>query len=158
VGAAARGLHEALGIAYVSEMQAIYDRNEILLRGALGDETFSQIAAEGQAMSLGTAVAYVRALLPVRSPTPDARPPATDDPPFRPLPHVEVGSLSHREREIAGLVGTGRSNRQIADDLALSSRTVETHVHNILGKLGLASRAQIVIWAIEHGLAVTRRT
>jgi non-specific serine/threonine protein kinase len=158
VGAAGRQLHEAIGIADVPEMRAIYERNEALLRRALGDATFSQVEAEGRAMSMEKTIAYVRAILQVPNTTTDTRRPATEGQQFHPLPHVEVGSLSHREREIAGLVGTGRTNRQIADDLALSSRTVETHVHNILGKLGLSSRAQIVIWAIEHGLAVTRPT
>jgi DNA-binding CsgD family transcriptional regulator len=156
VGAAARRLHEGIGIADVPEMRDIYERNELLLRGALGDATFSQLEAEGRAMSLQKTLAYIRSILPAPNATPDAGLPVTDGQPFRPLPHVELESLSRREREIAGLVATGRTNRQIADDLALSSRTVETHVHNILGKLGLSSRAQIVIWAIEHGLAVTR--
>ena len=38
----------------------------------------------------------------------------------------------------------------------LSERTVDTHVHNILGKLDLTSRAQIAVWAVEHGLNATR--
>jgi DNA-binding NarL/FixJ family response regulator len=158
VQGAARHLHEAISVVFLPEIRVISDRTEIVLRGALGDATFSQAEAEGRAMSLQQAVAYVRAILPASNPAPEVRPPATNGQPLRPLPHVEVGSLSHREREIAGLVATGRTNRQIAEDLALSSRTVETHVHNILSKLGLSSRAQIVIWAIEHGLVVTRPT
>ena len=157
VQGAARHLHEAISVVFLPEIRVISDRTEVVLRGALGEAAFSQAAAEGRAMSLEQTVAYVRAILPVPNATPDARLPAPDGQQFRPLPHVEVGSLSRREREIAGLVATGRTNRQIAAELTLSMRTVETHVHNILGKLGLASRAQIVIWAIEHGLAVTRR-
>ena len=49
----------------------------------------------------------------------------------------------------------GRSNRQIAGDLAISPATVERHVANILGKLGFNSRAQIAAWAVGHDLLHT---
>ncbi|HEY7270473.1 MAG TPA: response regulator transcription factor, partial [Dehalococcoidia bacterium] len=58
--------------------------------------------------------------------------------------------LTARERAVTELVAQGKSNRAIADELVLSERTVETHVSNILGKLGFSSRAQIVAWALEH--------
>jgi DNA-binding NarL/FixJ family response regulator len=50
------------------------------------------------------------------------------------------------------LVAAGKSNAAIADDLVLSSRTVETHVTNILAKLGFSSRSQIAAWATERGI------
>jgi DNA-binding NarL/FixJ family response regulator len=53
---------------------------------------------------------------------------------------------------VAALVGRGKSNREIADDLVLSERTVEHHVGNILSKLDLRSRAQVALWAVEKGL------
>jgi DNA-binding CsgD family transcriptional regulator len=62
------------------------------------------------------------------------------------------GGLTAREREVAGLVAQGRSNRDIADELVLGERTIETHVGNILSKLGFTSRAQIAAWAVESGL------
>jgi DNA-binding CsgD family transcriptional regulator len=62
------------------------------------------------------------------------------------------GRLSPREREIAGHVAAGRSNRDIATALVLSERTVETHVQNILLKLEFHSRAQIAVWAVAEGL------
>jgi len=65
----------------------------------------------------------------------------------------ESGGLTERERQVAALVAQGRSNREIAQALVVSERTVETHVGNILGKLAFDSRAQIAAWAARSGLA-----
>lgn len=64
----------------------------------------------------------------------------------------QFGGLTAREREIAALIAQGKSNRQIADELILSERTVENHVGNILSRLGFDSRVQIATWAVEVGL------
>jgi DNA-binding CsgD family transcriptional regulator len=61
--------------------------------------------------------------------------------------------LTPREREIAGLVAQGLTNRQIAEQLIISERTVDAHVANILSKLDFNSRAQIAAWAAKRGLA-----
>ncbi|HEY7942770.1 MAG TPA: helix-turn-helix transcriptional regulator [Candidatus Limnocylindrales bacterium] len=60
--------------------------------------------------------------------------------------------LSSREAEIAGLIASGASNRQIADRLVLSERTVETHVQHVLEKLDFQSRTQVAAWAVEVDL------
>jgi predicted ATPase/DNA-binding CsgD family transcriptional regulator len=62
------------------------------------------------------------------------------------------GGLSKREREVAVLIAQGKSNREIADMLVLSERTIESHVSSILFKLDYTSRTQIATWAIEKGL------
>ena len=62
------------------------------------------------------------------------------------------GGLTEREREVVRLVAQGKSNREIAEALIVTKRTIETHINNILYKLNLTSRAQIVVWAIEKGL------
>ena len=67
--------------------------------------------------------------------------------------HAETeGVLSPRELEVLRLVTTGATNRAIADQLVLSERTVDRHVSNILGKLGVASRAAATAYAFEHRL------
>ncbi|HEX6482672.1 MAG TPA: AAA family ATPase [Ktedonobacteraceae bacterium] len=66
------------------------------------------------------------------------------------------GGLTVREREIAVLIAQEKFNREIADVLVLSERTIETHVSNIMLKLGYTSRKQIANWAIERGLTASR--
>jgi DNA-binding CsgD family transcriptional regulator len=59
--------------------------------------------------------------------------------------------LTRREDQIAALLADGLPNKDIADRLGISQRTAETHVANILNKLGLASRAQVAARFTEHG-------
>jgi DNA-binding CsgD family transcriptional regulator len=63
-----------------------------------------------------------------------------------------LASLTARERDVASLIAEGRPNRAIADQLGLSERTVETHVRNLMTKLGLANRTQIAAWTLRAGL------
>jgi DNA-binding CsgD family transcriptional regulator len=63
------------------------------------------------------------------------------------------GGLTDREAEVLALVAAGRSNREIAEALVLSSKTVARHLSNIFAKLGVASRTQAAAYAFEHGLA-----
>ena len=53
------------------------------------------------------------------------------------------GPLTAREREIAELVAAGSTNREVAEQLVLSTRTIEAHVRNIYGKLGVRSRVEL---------------
>jgi DNA-binding CsgD family transcriptional regulator len=62
------------------------------------------------------------------------------------------GGLTEREREVAAFIAQGKINREIAETLVVGERTIETHVGNILSKLGFTSRRQIAAWAIEKGL------
>jgi len=60
------------------------------------------------------------------------------------------GGLTEREREIAALIAGKRTNRQIAQKLFISERTVERHVSNILLKLNFHTRGQVAEWAGKH--------
>jgi DNA-binding CsgD family transcriptional regulator/tetratricopeptide (TPR) repeat protein len=62
------------------------------------------------------------------------------------------GGLTERERAVMRLVAEGKTNHEIAGTLVVTKRTIETHINNITHKLALTSRAQLVVWAIEHGL------
>ena len=55
-------------------------------------------------------------------------------------------ALTRREREVVKLVTRGLTNRQIAEELVLSERTVENHVSNTLKKLKLSSRSEVAAW------------
>ena len=60
--------------------------------------------------------------------------------------------LSPRERQILTLLAEGRTQRQIADELVISSKTVATHIQHVLSKLGVNTRAQAVSVAFRRGL------
>jgi two-component system response regulator NreC len=78
--------------------------------------------------------------------------PSTESPP----PHTTIESpiepLTPRESEVLTLIAQGYTNRQAADILSISVRTVESHRANIMGKLGLHSRVELVRYAMKHGL------
>ncbi|GAA1982584.1 ATP-binding protein [Amycolatopsis minnesotensis] len=106
------------------------ERDIELVTGALGTEKAAEEFLTGTALSFEDAVRYA-----LRE---DTRP-ATDQ-------VVPVNPLTRRENEIAELVATGMTNREIADRLVIARRTAETHVDHILGKLGFTNRTQIAAW------------
>jgi DNA-binding CsgD family transcriptional regulator len=61
--------------------------------------------------------------------------------------------LSPREQEVLRLIAAGHSNAQIATTLFVSPRTASTHAAHILAKLGLSSRAELIAFAHNQGLA-----
>jgi non-specific serine/threonine protein kinase len=95
----------------------------------------------GPAMSFDRAVEETLARL--------ARSRASSAEPAQTPPHA----LTRRERDVVSLVAVGQTNRQIAESLVLTEGTVENYVQRILGKLGFNTRAQIAVWALEHGFA-----
>lgn len=62
--------------------------------------------------------------------------------------------LTSREREVLQLLAEGKSNRDIADELSISIKTVETHRTNMMTKLGLSSKTELVKYALRKGWAM----
>jgi non-specific serine/threonine protein kinase len=98
------------------------------LRRMLGDERYDAAAQAGAANggSLKTAAKY---LLTGRA---------------------QSGPLTRREQQVAKLVATGSTNKEIATELRISRRTAEVHIDHILRKLNFVSRAQIAAWITEN--------
>lgn len=67
-----------------------------------------------------------------------------------------AGGLTGREQEVLSLLGDGLSNREIAQKIFISEKTVKTHVSNILGKLHLEDRTQAAIYALKHGFVTDK--
>ena len=85
-----------------------------------------------------------RRLMRAVSADPESREPAS-------LPK-EVQGLTEREREVLELIARGWTNREIAESMVISEKTVKTHVSNLLEKLNLEDRTRAAIWALKHGL------
>jgi ATP/maltotriose-dependent transcriptional regulator MalT len=76
----------------------------------------------------------------------------------RPAPRTpgDAHGLSARELEVLRLLATGKTNRVIARELFVSDKTIDRHVSNLFGKLGVSSRAAATAYAYEHGLVQPR--
>jgi len=68
-----------------------------------------------------------------------------------------ISGLTPRELDVLRLVAVGKSNKQIAAELAISERTARTHASRILRKLHLSSRTQAALWAVRKGLVEVER-
>ena len=66
--------------------------------------------------------------------------------------HRPAGSLSEREAQVLRLLAAGKTNREIAETLFISEKTVARHVSNIFDKLGVSSRTGATAWAYQHNL------
>ncbi len=115
-------------------------------RTQLDDATFNVAWNAGRVMTLDQAIEFALAEIKIQD-TQDA--PALSP---RQIAKEKFGGLTAREREIAALIAQGKSNREIANTLVLSERTIEGHVSNILNKLGFNARSQIAAWAVQKGL------
>jgi len=76
--------------------------------------------------------------------------PPQDEKQASPLEELQI--LTEREREVLDWIAHGLSNREIAEKMVISEKTVKTHVSNLLDKLDLEDRTRAAIWALKHGL------
>ena len=65
--------------------------------------------------------------------------------------------LTPREQQVAALVASGRTNRQIGRVLGISEKTAEAHLHHAMSKLDARSRAEVAAWAVTHDLSIPAR-
>jgi DNA-binding NarL/FixJ family response regulator len=115
-----------------------YEHTLSLIHTSLAETQFQAEEVAGRILSLEQAVEYAQnvALKAVKAQK----------------SRTKLDDLTGREREVVALIAQGKSNGEIADELVVSKRTVESHIASILSKLELTNRAQIVRWAIETGL------
>jgi DNA-binding NarL/FixJ family response regulator len=72
--------------------------------------------------------------------------------PGQPKPTARAAGLSEREIEVLGLLIQGLSNRQMAEALFLSPKTVDHHIQHIYDKIGVSTRVGATLFALQHGL------
>ncbi|GAA2760309.1 ATP-binding protein [Actinopolymorpha rutila] len=133
-------LSRSLGVSLTgyTHLSGYQDRCVRELRATLGEDAYARAFAEGAERGHDHAVAA-----------------ALQEGPDRRSVHRPAGKspLTPREREIADLIAQGRTNKQIAGALVIAQRTAESHVENILVKLGFTSRAQVAAWTAEQDRA-----
>jgi non-specific serine/threonine protein kinase len=66
---------------------------------------------------------------------------------------IQQVPLTRRERQVAALVASGRTNRQIGRVLGISEKTAEVHLHHVMSKLDVRSRAEVAAWAVTQHLS-----
>jgi non-specific serine/threonine protein kinase len=130
-------------------MEESRQRTVSAARKALGERRFAAAYSHGAALDLDTVVRDAADEAGEASETarPRAGRPAggaADPQPISAGPSA-AAVLTKREREIAELVASGLSNREIAAQLFISKRTVDAHVEHIFGKLELSSRVQLTV-------------
>ncbi len=130
---AAEAVRETIGAPPPPGHRSLYETYLAAARARTDQTAWEAARSEGRTMTLDEAVAYA---LSEEEP---AAAPVAEEPPVG----TQSSSLTRREREVAALVARGLTNRRVAEELSISERTVETHVRNILGKLGLKSRVEL---------------
>ena len=132
----ARSALQAIPSPLPNPFRTYHDACEAQARARLGDTAFSAAAGKGELMSLQEAVSFALEEKVIRS--------AAETQPRG------LSTLSRREAETASLVAQGLSNKAVAAKLMISERTVDSHVLNILNKLGIQSRTEIASWVARH--------
>jgi non-specific serine/threonine protein kinase len=149
---AADAVGEAIGLSLQPYVRARHDRALGAAKAALGADAFAAAWTAGRSLPLAHAVAEATAVSRGGAP---AAPGAASRPPVvapEPPPVGGTAGLTPRELEVLRLLAEGRSSREMADALFISHRTATTHVANILGKLGVDTRAAAVALAYRRGM------
>jgi predicted ATPase/DNA-binding CsgD family transcriptional regulator len=147
---ASEALRKATGLSPKPFGRITYEYEGYLatVRAGLDEPDFDAAWSEGRAMSLERTIEYA---LSAETPSATAPSSATTQPSPPSAPEHPAG-LTSREMEVLGLVAAGMTSAQIAEELFLSTRTVEAHLTSIYHKLGVSSRAGATRFALEHAL------
>lgn len=148
LGSAAIGIRAAPGGALSPADRRSIDAAIAAARSHLDPATVEQSWERGANSTIQTALAIAEELCERVLSTEEAGSPAQ---PSAPPTNQRTDLLTTREREVAALVAQGLTDRQIAERLVVSRRTVNAYVASILGRLGFATRTQIAVWAVERG-------
>ena len=141
--AAGYALCERLGHGLTLPESGAYERAQTVAKRTLGAD-FDRFWTAGAAMPVNQAIADARELLDRLR---------TRDGSNAPSPANAFAGLTAREQEVLRLLAQGQSDREIAESLFIGARTVETHVSNLLGKLGVRNRAEAAALAARAQLA-----
>jgi predicted ATPase/class 3 adenylate cyclase/DNA-binding CsgD family transcriptional regulator/DNA-binding XRE family transcriptional regulator len=139
----AQVLRAASGASQPPVYRADYERALASARSHLGEEAFAAAWAEGHSMTPEQALAAQTPLMGTLSREPSPVPPVKSSTTY-------PGGLTAREVEVLRLVARGLTNEQVAEQLVISPRTVNTHLTSIYGKIGASSRSAATRYAIEH--------
>ncbi len=126
-------------------------------RSRLGTRSFGSAWTDGRDMTLEEALALAKRELAAIEPGSLAAA-HSEDASRGDIGRTHLGTLTPREREVAGLVAQGLTNEAIAKRLNVVPKTVEKHVSNILLKLGFERRVQVVAWAVTVELTSSTGT
>ncbi len=140
IGAAA-ALRERVAVRQPDTEQARSTGVERVLTRALGPHDADTLMHAGRTMPLAQATDLALAVVSGAAP---------DDP-----DRSDQVPLTPRERQVAALVASGRTNRQIGRALGISEKTAEVHLHHVMSKLDARSRAEVAAWAVTHHLAAS---
>lgn len=150
------------GITATREARRLLPRVKILILTVHEDETLLREALEagatGYVVKRAAESELVNAILAAMRGELYIHPSMTRaliEPPAQEPQHRRLGEVEHltpREIEVLSLIAEGFTNAQVAEQLGLSVRTIESHRANIMGKLGIDTRAELVHYALRQGL------
>jgi DNA-binding CsgD family transcriptional regulator len=146
---ATEALREAIGFPLESALRRLEEPYLVEARSQLEESAWTEAWEEGRRMSVEAAVEYALSEGELSTSIPS---PAASEQPLARAPENPAG-LTSREVEVLGLVARGMTSAQVAKELFLSPRTVETHLTSIYHKLGVTSRSAATRFALEHNLA-----
>jgi predicted ATPase/DNA-binding CsgD family transcriptional regulator len=140
IGAAA-ALREQVAAPQLDTEQARNSAVERVIVQALGPQDADRLVHAGRTMPVQQAMDLALAVASGTAPADPDRP-------------QEV-PLTPRERQVAALVASGRTNRQIGRVLGISEKTAEVHLHHVMSKLDARSRAEVAAWAATQHMSAT---